>query len=453
MASCITTQWANTAPQVKLTVEQTSKSNTAATYTYTLQYIASSAANTQVSKTYSVYIDGEKVENGVYSIDGKTGTNTICTGTKSISLGESERTLTFSLSFDFNLTWSGVFKGRANAAGQLTVPALPTYTITFNANGGTGAPASQSAQATKVIKLSTTIPERTGYTFKGWATNATSQVVFYAAGASCTMSRNLTLFAVWQLNTYTIVYNANGGENAPASSTKKHGETLKLSTQKPTRTNYTFKGWATSSSGSAEYAAGANFAINKNTTLYAVWELAYVKPRIYNISISRCDSNGTTNDNGTSVHFKFNWECSFSDPEITIRWESKTANAGSMGGKSQGTSGAVDLVYDSNVFLAESNYDFTITVEDSHGASMAKIILPGTKYTIDVLNGGKGISFVFSFTQSAVSGCSPGVYAFTRETPDEILSCMFIFILLMCLFCKLANIWNWIFTNSTLEFF
>ncbi len=71
---------------------------------------------------------------------------------------------------------------------------------------------------------------------------------------------------------YTVSYNANGGTGAPASQTKVHGDALTLSTVKPTRSGYEFKGWATSSNGNVEYSAGAAYAENANVTLYAVWE-------------------------------------------------------------------------------------------------------------------------------------------------------------------------------------
>ena len=75
---------------------------------------------------------------------------------------------------------------------------------------------------------------------------------------------------------YTIKYNANGGSGAPSSQTKTHGTNLTLSSTKPTRTGYTFKGWALtqaeSNSGDWYYQAGGTCGKNENLTLYAVWE-------------------------------------------------------------------------------------------------------------------------------------------------------------------------------------
>jgi uncharacterized repeat protein (TIGR02543 family) len=151
-----------------------------------------------------------------------------------------------------------------------------TYTVTYNANGGTGAPAAQIKTENQTLYLSSTIPTRTGYTFLGWSTSSTATSATYSAGGSYTVNAAATLYAVWRqnaVNTYTITYNVNGGTGAPASQTKIHGTTLYLSSTIPTRTGYTFLGWAHSmTSDVANYSAGGAFTSDKETTLYAVWQ-------------------------------------------------------------------------------------------------------------------------------------------------------------------------------------
>ncbi len=70
---------------------------------------------------------------------------------------------------------------------------------------------------------------------------------------------------------YKLTYNANGGSGVPGAVIKAKGTKITLSSTKPTRSNYTFLGWATSSTGSVAYKAGASYTINANATLYAVW--------------------------------------------------------------------------------------------------------------------------------------------------------------------------------------
>lgn len=173
--------------------------------------------------------------------------------------------------------------GTMTCSTSYTIPALTKYTVSYNANGGSGAPSAQSKYYGKTLTLSSTKPSRTGYTFKGWATSSSGGVA-YAARASYTANASVTLYAVWQANTYTVKYNANGGTGAPSNQTKTHGVTLTLSSTKPTRasvnndgvlTTYTFKGWATSANSSTvAYAAGAKYTANSSVTLYAVWSTA-----------------------------------------------------------------------------------------------------------------------------------------------------------------------------------
>ena len=135
-------------------------------------------------------------------------------------------------------------------------------------------------------------PERMYYTFLGWgktpdATDDGNLYKFDAEKASrrdIPITRDTTLYAVWQLN-YRINYDANGGENAPAASvvpeqhkiTDASGNTtytgrVRITTGVPTREGYTFQGWATSRRGAAAYFAGNEVQITGgNVTLYAAW--------------------------------------------------------------------------------------------------------------------------------------------------------------------------------------
>ena len=148
-----------------------------------------------------------------------------------------------------------------------------TYNISYNANGGSGAPSSQTKYYDKLLSLSSLKPIRTGYTFKGWSTSSTATKASYQSGDNYTSNSNVTLYAVWEKIQYNISYNANGGSGAPSTQSKYHGSTLTLRSAKPTRTGYIFKGWSTSSTATkADYQPGDRYSSNSNLTLYAVWE-------------------------------------------------------------------------------------------------------------------------------------------------------------------------------------
>ena len=77
------------------------------------------------------------------------------------------------------------------------------------------------------------------------------------------------------VHSYTITYNVNGGTGTIANMTKIEDITLTLTNVVPTRSNYEFKGWSTTASGSVEYAASGTYTANSDVTLYAVWQASY----------------------------------------------------------------------------------------------------------------------------------------------------------------------------------
>lgn len=69
--------------------------------------------------------------------------------------------------------------------------------ITYDANGGTGAPSQQEKKDDVSLTLSSTKPTRTGYTFKGWCMSPEGVGTMYNAGGTFTQNASLTLFAIW----------------------------------------------------------------------------------------------------------------------------------------------------------------------------------------------------------------------------------------------------------------
>ena len=208
---------------------------------------------------------------------------------------------------------------------------LPTYTINYNANGGTGAPSSQTKTYDVALTLSSTTPTKastvtyptgtitisynanggsstpsakTGtytntktvpYTFKNWNTNSSGTGTSYNAGASYTANAAATLYAQWNTGSatetrttnpsitmasaitrandsttgYTVTFNVNGGSSSHNSVTS-------------TRTiTYTFVGWNTNASGTGtNYSASTAYTFSENDTLYAKWTPSYTNNAI-----------------------------------------------------------------------------------------------------------------------------------------------------------------------------
>lgn len=275
--------------------------------------------------------------------------------------------------------WSGVI--------GVSVGARTSYTVSYNANGGSGAPGKQTKWYNENLTLSNSRPTRTGYSFTGWSGG-------YQPGQTYSGNANLNLTAQWKANTYTVSYNANGGSGAPGKQTKTYGVTLKLSSTKPTRTNYNFKGWATSPNGGVVYQPGGSYTNNGAITLYAVWELAYTAPRISGVSVRRCTSDGTGSETGTYVKVSFSWATDKTVTGIKILYKAQTSSSWTtVTVSSSGTSGNVSKIIGNNNINTDTTYSFKVTVSDNTGSTSSSEITLGTvQYPIDIKSKGKGVA-------------------------------------------------------------
>lgn len=271
--------------------------------------------------------------------------------------------------------------------------------VSYNANGGSGAPVNQLKHYGKTLTLSNTIPTRNGYIFKGWSASSKATSASWSAGGSYADNQFRTLYAVWEAVTYTVSYDANGGFGAPGSQTKTYGEDLTLSTVVPTRTNYTFKGWGTSASAaSVTYSAGGTYSTDEAITLYAVWELAYVPPRITSFIAYRVNDDWLEADDGTLCACSFVWRTDKEPANATFSYKRKTDSVWTQDKTiSLNKTDAANQVVQEEIlnaeFSADISYDIKVTVSDSLGSSYVTYSLMSTHYVIDFLNGGKGVSF------------------------------------------------------------
>ncbi|MBQ7718184.1 MAG: InlB B-repeat-containing protein [Clostridia bacterium] len=145
-----------------------------------------------------------------------------------------------------------------------------TYSISYNANGGSNAPTTQTKVHDNAITLSSVKPTRTGYSFKNWNTNSSGTGTSYASGASYTANSAATLYAQWTPKTYTVTFDANGGSTPTARKSVTYNSTYGT-LPSPTRTGYTFKGWFTAKSGGTQITSSTTVTITDAQTLYAQW--------------------------------------------------------------------------------------------------------------------------------------------------------------------------------------
>ncbi len=134
----------------------------------------------------------------------------------------------------------------ANAKGTKRVVVhwtANTYTVTFNANGGTVGTQTRKVTYDSTYGNSGKLPTPTldGYTFDGWYDDNGNLV---NDNTVVTTAANHTLCAHWTANTYTVKFDANGGAVTPEATTVTYGD-LYGELPTPTLEGYTFEGWFT----------------------------------------------------------------------------------------------------------------------------------------------------------------------------------------------------------------
>ena len=216
------------------------------------------------------------------------------------------------------------------------------------------------------------------------------RVTGFAAGVSgATMTVSVPALA-----SHKVTYNANGGTGAPAAQTKWYGEALTLSSAKPTRPNYVFQGWATSSGGAVAYQPGGRYGSDANLTLYAVWKLATKPPTIPAFTAQRVDADGNPSESGTRVQLAVTYKCDTAGDssnavqslKVAVQsgatWAEQTVSA-------SGATGTARAVLDG--LSADSAWRFRATVKDKYGTVTSYTTVGPQRFLLDFSADGRGI--------------------------------------------------------------
>ncbi len=175
-----------------------------------------------------------------------------------------------------------IYMGSANSGINLYAINLiysgeptPSYTLSYDENGGTGEMAEQTVnEGQSVTVKANTFTAPAGYTFKEWNDNAKGSGTKYNVGQSVTMTKDLTLYAVWQALTYTVTLDAAGGTGGTSSVTVTFDEAMPNITI-PRKSGYTFLGYF-DANGKQYYDANGSstnsWTTASDATLTAQWE-------------------------------------------------------------------------------------------------------------------------------------------------------------------------------------
>ena len=300
----------------------------------TLQNITSGNGSVSVALSFAQEGRVQTVQGGLYNLDGtalegfEKESLTITTSDKSVVRYNKENVpcgtylVKFELFSDKEATKTmnvyteivQVATGFVSAA-QRTLEQLNTlYTITYNLAEGEFVEGF-SAQASFNQAMTVTLPTaenllKTGYVFVGWKNDQGDTVTEIPVGTI----GDLTLTAQWEINIYTISFNANGGTLTDnATQTVKHGEKL-AEPSMPTREGHAFLGWYTSNDEGltlGEIAYDFDLAIIGDVYLYAKWihvhtySTDWTRDATHHWHASTCGH--TEEISGKAVHVFGNW--------------------------------------------------------------------------------------------------------------------------------------------------
>ena len=172
------------------------------------------------------------------------------------------------------------------------------YTVTFDANGGEYAAdavtSKQVAYASAITADGITEPTRTGYTFLGWSltSGANNSVSDSLGNMDVANNTDKVIYAVWQIDTYTVVFDANGGAYADDATVKTvdydYNTSYGAYSEDPKMTGYVFAGWGNAADATDAVSFPATMG-TEGVTYYAIWT---PDVRTYTVEYYYMDVNG-----------------------------------------------------------------------------------------------------------------------------------------------------------------
>ena len=193
-------------------------------------------------------------------------------------IGSAGQSVVITITSDATITAYGTCDGMIQSTATSITYKLNTYTVSYDGNGSDGGavPGVQSfTSGSSATVTGAGTMTRTGYTFTGWNTAANGSGTPYVAGDYYSSDANLTLYAQWQPNTYTVTFDGNNHTSgATTSQNFTYGVPQNLNANGFLRTGCTFVGWNTAADGTGtSYAEGASYTATGDITLYAQWYL------------------------------------------------------------------------------------------------------------------------------------------------------------------------------------
>ena len=427
--------------------------------------VSTTTSNTQVKISYTakvqmryacyygvkIAVSGGNSAKGYLTSDPGSSFVTVATTTGSFTVnrGTSDSTKTIKATAS-GCTVDGVGgAGSSSVSVSLTVdiPKKPSYTVSYNANGGSGAPSSQTKWYGTTLTLSNTKPTRSGYNFKGWGASSTATSAIYSAGGKYTANASATLYAVWALAyaqpAISNIAITRCTSNGTAASTGKYFKvsfnwtldpalTLKSGTITCDTASATISAVSAASGPMSKVIGGSFDPLKAYTVTISLTDTAsvtksftvnipaitYSAPQVTSLAAIRCNSSYVEDVEGTYGKVTISWSVDTLDgsnscQSIAIGYREKGTSGSytsvTVSGTTTGTSGTATANI-GNVLNTGKSYDINIVITDKVASLVKTAIITQSYFTVDYLSGGKGVAFGKAATNEGFECAMPATF-------------------------------------------
>lgn len=198
------------------------------------------------------------------------------------------------------------------------------YDFYFHLNGGVGDDIHMIKFFNEPITIPNVRPHKPNHVFVAWYLNSQGTGGGYDSGITNNDNRPMHFYAKYNPETYRIKYNiTDGGMGDIPDTIKTFGQKALITNTKPTKQDYVFKGWAKAPNGEVVYTPNAEIKENEKLTLYSIWELDYINPKITDVRGYRVNKDFKPVDDGNILEVSFDWETYIPVRYIVCMWREK----------------------------------------------------------------------------------------------------------------------------------
>jgi len=290
-------------------------------------------------------------------------------------------------------------------------------------------------------------PEREGYVFKGWKSDVALDTTVYTAGQGYAVTADVTMTAVWEQipTTHTVTFNGNAADayNIPAAGSVVDGGDFEIKAEMVAkRTNYVFKGWATTASAATPNYAVATLpatitGVTADVTLYAVWDEVKVTIENKSGSLTGITVNDLPDTSEVAINSKVKFHVIMADgyDHASVVVTANGVPLGAVKGVGETYYYEFTATEDTEVVISQpklKSFDVVLPYGSNFAAAFVKPAVSASSTKVEYNNDASDVDYSFKITPvgnytvkkvsvngTEVTANASGVYEVTTVTSEQ----------------------------------